>query len=54
VLKPGGVFFIVSYGTPENRLSYLENDEYKWHVTVHTVGTARLVCAGGVWMDDRL
>ncbi len=39
VLKPDGVYFIVSYGTPENRLSYLENDEYKWRVTVHTVGT---------------
>jgi SAM-dependent methyltransferase len=36
-LKPGGVFFIVSYGTPENRLSYLENDEYRWKVNVHTV-----------------
>ena len=42
VLKPDGVFFIVSYGTPENRMSYLENDEYKWRVTVHTVGTCDL------------
>ena len=38
VLKTEGVFFIVSYGTPENRLSYLENDDYKWAVTVHTIG----------------
>lgn len=37
VLKPNGVFFIVSYGTPDNRLSYIENDEYGWKVTVHTV-----------------
>eukprot|EP00929_Paragymnodinium_shiwhaense_P103216 TRINITY_DN66546_c0_g1_i1.p1 TRINITY_DN66546_c0_g1~~TRINITY_DN66546_c0_g1_i1.p1 ORF type:complete len:228 (+),score=24.93 TRINITY_DN66546_c0_g1_i1:1-684(+) len=37
VLKPDGVYFIVSYGTPENRLSYLENDDFKWRVTVHTV-----------------
>lgn len=29
--------FILSYGTPENRLSYLDNDEYHWKVTVHTV-----------------
>ena len=52
VLKADGVFFIVSYGTPENRLSYLENDEYKWHVTVHTVGTSAVAvlgsnCVGG-------
>ena len=25
-LKPGGVYIIVSFGTPENRLSYLEGD----------------------------
>lgn len=37
VLKPNGVFFMLSYGTPDNRLSYLENDEYGWKVTVHTV-----------------
>ena len=24
VLKPGGAFIVVSYGSPENRLSYLE------------------------------
>lgn len=24
VLKPTGVFFIVSYGVPDNRLNYLE------------------------------
>lgn len=37
VLQPDGIFFVVSYGTPENRLSYLEQDEYGWNVTVHTV-----------------
>ncbi len=37
VLKPGGVYFIVSYGIPENRLSYLENEAYGWSVRVHTV-----------------
>lgn len=36
-LKPMGVYFCISYGVPENRLSYLENEEYKWKVTVHTV-----------------
>jgi ubiquinone/menaquinone biosynthesis C-methylase UbiE len=38
VLKPTGVFFIVSYGVPDNRLNYLEKeDAYSWTVTVHTV-----------------
>lgn len=36
-LKPAGVYFIVSYGVPDNRLSYLENGDYGWKVTVHTV-----------------
>merc|ERR1712216_1098215 len=37
VLKPNGVFFIVSYGVPDNRLQYLENEDYSCTVTVHTV-----------------
>lgn len=38
VLKPGGVFLIVSYGVPENRLNYLEKDNlYNWTVSVHSV-----------------
>mmetsp|Transcript_7813 Transcript_7813/g.6980 ORF Transcript_7813/g.6980 Transcript_7813/m.6980 type:complete len:210 (+) Transcript_7813:98-727(+) len=38
VLKPKGIFFIVSYGVPDNRLNYLEKEDvYSWTVTVHTV-----------------
>ena len=37
VLKPNGTFMIISYGVPDNRLSYLENEDYGWTVTVHTV-----------------
>jgi SAM-dependent methyltransferase len=37
VLKPGGTFILVSYGTPQDRLMHLENDDYRWKVTVHTV-----------------
>lgn len=37
VLKPSGVFIIVSYGLPENRLGYLEKEDYSWTVKVHTV-----------------
>ena len=37
VLKESGVLIIISYGIPDNRLSYLENSDYKWTVEVHTV-----------------
>ncbi|KAL7689699.1 putative methyltransferase type 11, S-adenosyl-L-methionine-dependent methyltransferase [Plasmopara halstedii] len=37
VLKPNGVYFVVSYGVPDNRLSYLENKDLQWKVAVHTV-----------------
>ena len=36
-LSQHGVFYIVSYGVPDNRLQYLENEDYSWSVTVHTV-----------------
>lgn len=39
-LKPGGNFVVISYGQPESRLSYLEKEEYKWRVTVHTIRTS--------------
>lgn len=38
VLKPKGVFFIVSFGVPDNRLNYLTKDDlYGWTVATHTV-----------------
>lgn len=37
VLKPDGVFIIVSYGMPCNRLQYLQEETYKWRVSVKTV-----------------
>ena len=37
VLTEKGVFVVVSYGIPDNRLSYLENEEYGWKVNVHTI-----------------
>ena len=45
VLKPGGTFIIVSFGTPENRLSYLEGD-YGWQVTVHSIPKPTVNTAG--------
>mmetsp|Transcript_12368 Transcript_12368/g.24539 ORF Transcript_12368/g.24539 Transcript_12368/m.24539 type:complete len:209 (+) Transcript_12368:39-665(+) len=37
VLKPSGVYMVISYGVPDNRLNYLENEDYSWTVTVHQV-----------------
>lgn len=37
VLKVHGVFMIVSYGVPDNRLQYLDNEDYSWMVNTHTV-----------------
>lgn len=38
VLKAGGKYICVSYGKPENRLAYLENEaEFKWTIEVDTV-----------------
>jgi SAM-dependent methyltransferase len=45
VLKPGGVFIVVSFGTPENRLSYLEG-EYGWQTTVHSIPKPTINAAG--------
>jgi len=43
VLKPGGVFCLVTYGTPQSRISYLEKLKYKWEVEQHTVGKTRFM-----------
>ena len=46
VLKPGGVFVCVSYGVPENRLQYMENDDYGWRVTVKTLPKPTISATG--------
>ena len=52
VLRPGGVFFAVSYGTPENRLQYMENDEYGWRVQVKTLAKPTISAAGAPDVTD--
>jgi len=37
VLKPAGVFFVVSYGTQENREQYLNGEDYSWKMEMLTV-----------------
>ena len=37
VLSKNGVYIVVSYGTPENRMSFLDKDEYDWVVSYDTI-----------------
>jgi SAM-dependent methyltransferase len=45
VLKPGGVFIIVSQGAPEIRMSYLEGD-YGWSTSISTIPKPSISTAG--------
>jgi len=38
ILKPNGVFVLITYGQPKTRLHYLCKDKYKWDVEQRTVG----------------
>lgn len=51
-LAADGVFFIVSYGTPENRMSYLEVEEYGWSVNVHTIAKPTVSAAATADASD--
>ncbi len=42
VLKPGGYFFIFTYGQPQSRLSHLEKPKLNWKVTFQVIGAAPL------------
>jgi hypothetical protein len=49
-LRPGGVFVVISYGTPDNRLCYLEAPAYKWkvaHIKIGGCGSVLAVVGGG-------
>jgi len=52
VLQSDGVLFIVSYGTPENRMSYLEQEEYGWSVNVHTIAKPTVSAAATADSSD--
>merc|ERR1711974_15951 len=52
VLQSDGVLFIVSYGTPENRMSYLEHEEYGWSVNVPTIAKPTVSAAATADSSD--
>jgi len=37
ILRPGGVFCLITYGSPKTRLPYLEPEKFCWDVTKLTV-----------------
>jgi hypothetical protein len=50
VLKSGGCFMEITYGSPKTRLGYLDNAEYNWTIAQYTVGkfcklSSLLLCA---------
>jgi ubiquinone/menaquinone biosynthesis C-methylase UbiE len=51
VLSPSGVYICITYGQPEQRISYFNRKEYDWNVFVQKVAkptiSTSLVVAGG-------
>jgi hypothetical protein len=39
IIKPGGVFLLITYGQPKTRLHYLCKEKFGWDVEQRTVGT---------------
>src|SRR4051794_34272032 len=37
LLKPGGTFMLITYGSPKTRMQYLEPRKYQWDVSKFTV-----------------
>ena len=51
VLSPTGVYICITYGVPENRLSYFNKSTYEWTVFTQkvakpTISTSTVVAAG--------
>lgn len=38
VMKAGSVFFIITYGTPDTRLHYLQSSRFKWNIKHSQIG----------------
>ena len=53
VLRPTGVFIIISYGVPDNRLNYVDKEDiYSWTVTTHTVAKPTVSAAAVPSAED--
>jgi len=49
VLRPGGIFAIVTYGDPNCRVPHLSKPRYKWRISTHTVGKTRFIYVMEKW-----
>ena len=41
VLKTGGIYFVISYGQPENRMIHLERDHLAFDIQIYTIKKTR-------------
>jgi len=37
LLRPGGVFVLITYGSPKSRIPYLDNEKFSWEISKFTV-----------------
>jgi EEF1A lysine methyltransferase 4 len=53
VLELNGIFFICSYGVPDNRMNYLEKEDiYSWNISFHTVPKPTVSAAAAPSAED--
>lgn len=53
VLTATGVYVVVSYGVPENRMRYFNKPEFEWDITVHQVAKPMISTTAALATDDR-
>eukprot|EP00916_Digyalum_oweni_P000233 GHVL01000347.1.p1 GENE.GHVL01000347.1~~GHVL01000347.1.p1 ORF type:complete len:211 (+),score=24.52 GHVL01000347.1:63-695(+) len=53
ILKTDGVYICVSYGQPSYRLTYLQRQDYRWDVKIHTVHKPMLNMTAPLSADEK-
>lgn len=53
VLKPDGVYVVVSHGHPAYRLTYLQRQEFGWNVKIFTVQKPMMGMTASLSSDDK-
>jgi len=43
VLRPGGIFAVITYGDPTCRICHLNKPRYRWRISTQTVGKTRFM-----------
>lgn len=53
VLKPGGVYIVISHGMPSYRLTYLQRQEFEWTVKIQQVQKPMMGMTASLAADDK-